>query len=410
MQARLAQTEKELEAAKAASAAAGAPAETTAAAGGADGSAEIEELRKKVEGLEQERKEQEEVRFSLHGSSDMQKCGSGTWRGARTWLTQSQKREREVIQVNRVNANMKRRLDSLAAVQKSSEEREARVRELEKEVEALRAHLAAPATAPAEPSAAANTEDQQVKINEAVRAAVAAKEAELEVLHAQALAEARAVASTPASGTEAPVSAGATAADPASIDAAIAPLRAQIATLEKEKTALQAEIEALNVKIKNLEKSARTAEISRKTLERQKADAESRLKKVEDAAAVAPAAEGGLSAAAPAFAPAGPAAGAGPSTGVPTGPARGRGGATGVRGAARGRGTGRGGGNSILSSEWTSAGCGDGHPLTCYSGERHTCADFCSCGKRHGYSCCAHSSVGGHQASAGRWRDWRRTR
>lgn len=247
----------------------------------------------------------------------------------------------------------------------------------------------------ATPSASAAPADQ-ANIDEAVRAAVQAKEAEL-----------RAELSKPAGDDEAKKAELETTLQTRLKEA----IAAKAEEMEKEKADLKKEIDELQGQVNKLSRQNKTGEITRKTLERQKQEAEAKLKKIEEehgssTSAVAPTAIGvpattpvtaaptaptaALSGDAAAFKPgqsadpvanpfgpkvggvppantptptenaAGPSTGLPPAAAVPTGPAAAsptapaRGGARGrgTRGAARGARGGRA--SNILSSEYSS--------------------------------------------------------
>ncbi|WVR06682.1 hypothetical protein IAU60_003714 [Kwoniella sp. DSM 27419] len=248
-----------------------------------------------------------------------------------------------VTRVNRVNASLKARVDQLAAdrqaAQGNIETLQAKITELEKKLTDLQTSGDA-ANTPTDGAAAPS----QSAIDEAVKTAVSAREAELNAEHAKALASASTVTPSDTAG-----------------QADVKP-DAEVIALREETTQLRAKVEELTAKIKALERQVKTAEISRKTLERQKAEVEKKLEaasggapSVADAPIAAPAV--GLSAGASEFKPttgtaappATPVEGAAPTTVTPAvrGTARGRARGT-VRGATRGAAPGRP--NSVLSA------------------------------------------------------------
>ncbi|ORY31757.1 hypothetical protein BCR39DRAFT_525256 [Naematelia encephala] len=256
-----------------------------------------------------------------------------------------QRYDANVRTVNRANQQFAARNKELTAERVGHIER---IEVLEKEIVGLKAQLAN-ASQPSTTTATDANTGSQASIEEAVKAAVSAREAELAAEHNRQLEEAKAAVKTEPTEGEAKQS------GPASIPAETA---ARIAALEKERDELKAKVSELELKVKQLEKQARTAEISRKTLERQKADAETRLKRLEeggDQAGSTPTAKtaggagpGNLSVAATEFKPSTPASSSTPATAklptAPTGPAAASppiapsaAGAAPARGAARGR-------------------------------------------------------------------------
>ena len=277
-----------------------------------------------------------------------------------------------VTKVNRVNAILNGRVREMTAAQ-------ARVPDLEQQIADLTAAAASAATT--------SGSGDPPNVEEAVKAAVAARESQLNAEHAKQLEEARSAAGTTVVKDEPMDGTTAKPEHDATFDQRLAEaVSARTAELEKERNDLKGKIEALEQKIKVLERNIRTTEIGRKLAEKQ---LESALKKGDantgDAGSEAPAspapttavsaaststgqptpgtAAPALSAATPTFAPTAgtaststnPAASnSAPSTSAPTGPAAGT--STSVRGAGvrgRGRGAGRGarGGkaNSVLS-------------------------------------------------------------
>nr|XP_031858524.1 uncharacterized protein CI109_006047 [Kwoniella shandongensis]KAA5525596.1 hypothetical protein CI109_006047 [Kwoniella shandongensis] len=241
LQEKLTQAEKDLEAAKAAAptGAAPVPADT-----GAPSDAQRAELAGKVEQLEKEKEEY------------------------------NQRYEANVTKVNRTNSAMKARLDALtqdkATAQATVDSLQAKVTELEKKISELEAGGATPSEGGA-PS--------QVAIDEAVKNAVSAREAELKAEHAKAL---EAASSATATGGANPTDTSSLQAKEAELNASFDTrvsdaVKAQHATLQAEATQLKGQVEELTTKVKALERQVKTAEISRKTLERQKAEVEKKL-------------------------------------------------------------------------------------------------------------------------------------
>ena len=285
-------------------------------------------------------------------------------------LISYQRYEEGVSKVNRVNASLNSRVRDLSAAQ-------ARIPDLEKQI----ADLKAAATA-------SSATGDQSNVEEAVKAAVTARETQLNAEHAKQLEEAR--SSAPVTGVKDEPMDGTTAKPDtdAAFDQRLAEaVSARTAELEKERNQLRGKVEVLEQKIKVLERNIRTTEIGRKLAEKQ---LESALKKSDvtasdvggeapaspaptTAASAAPVSTSpaqptastavpALSAAASPFAPTPGAAStsanasSSPSVNTPTGPAAGT--STAVRGAGirgRGRGAGRGGrggkANSVLSGE-----------------------------------------------------------
>ncbi|ODN74219.1 hypothetical protein L202_07665 [Cryptococcus amylolentus CBS 6039] len=337
---KLSQAEKDLEAAKAAASTAPSTSE------GAPTDAEKAELLAKIEELTKHKQDHDE------------------------------KYESNVTRVNRVNAQMKGRIDTLLSEKATAltdvETLTAKISKLEskvKEVEASVSTAAAPtAEAPAQPTGEVETKPSQEQIDEAVKAAVAAREAELTAKFTRDIEEATTSAATAAASAAAliqpppaPESSTATALDAEALAKKTAELEfafdARVAeAVQKEKSALEEEVkslrgqvEELKTKIKALERQVKTAEISRKTLERQKAEAEKKLAEALEKKGEAPAAASALATApAPASTPvedAKPVKAEGTPTGTPA--ARGgivRGKPRAVRGGAPGRP------NSVLSA------------------------------------------------------------
>lgn len=291
--------------------------------------------------------------------------------------------------VNSVNARLSK--DKQAFQQRIAEMEaekvtlEAQVADLQKEVADLKSKLEAAGSTPSTAATGDAAPANQSVIDEAVKSAVSAREAELEAQHKAALD-----AATNA-GTGEPSGNG---IDQAAFESKLADAVSQkSAELQASNATLKGQVDEMQIRMKLLEKQAKTAEITRKTLERTKADLEIKLKNMEGGAASTsssastaglPAnpstanANTNLSAKAPEFKPpTGPAAtaGAGPSstTGLapntalttPTAPASSAGGAgTSVRGTAagrargargtavRGRGAGPARGNTILNGKW----------------------------------------------------------
>ena len=216
----------------------------------------------------------------------------------------------------------------------------------------------------------------QAAIDEAVRNAVSAKEAELNAAHAKALEEAKSTGASSSSGSVPDQTAIQTAVAArekelaGTFDTRLAEAVAKVrAELEKERDELKAKIDALNETIKGLERQVRTAEITRKTLQRTADTNASILNHVRTEVATkgikldtnipaapatakpAPAsATAGSAASAPTVVPTAPASAAIPiqapaAAQPPTGPgAATRSGSTRGRGGARGGAPGRGGG------------------------------------------------------------------
>ncbi|OXG43671.1 nucleoprotein TPR [Cryptococcus neoformans] len=237
--------------------------------------------------------------------------------------------ENNVARVNRVNAQMKARIDTLIqekqTTQTSVESLQAKVSELEgklTELESAAANVNANAAAPADAAvglateataattaaaATGETKPSQEQIDEAVKAAVAAREAELQSKFAKDLEEATTAAATAAAAaastfapqlTTAPVPAPpapiidteATAKKTAELEATFETrvaeaVQAEKTALEEEIRQLKGQVEELKNKIKALERQVKTAEISRKTLERQKTEVEKKLGEATSAAA-----------------------------------------------------------------------------------------------------------------------------
>ena len=239
-------------------------AETPASTGAAD--SEKQELRAKVESLQKDI-EAADQRYDLN-----------------------------VTKVNRVNMTLKSRITEL---ENQIAAANARIAELDKELTDLRANP---------PASGADSTGEGQNVEEAVKAAVAAREAELQAEHAKALQDAQS-GQTPGE-----------AASPETVQAAVAAKEAELKSsfetrvneavsskVAESETALKTQIEELQVKVKTLERQLRTGEIARKTMERQKTEAEAKLKKL----------EGGESAAIPGS----PAPGTpGPSTAAPAAP------------------------------------------------------------------------------------------
>ncbi|KAK8864149.1 hypothetical protein IAR55_001395 [Kwoniella newhampshirensis] len=250
LQQKLAQAENDLELAKSAASitvAAVAPADTSAPSDD-----QTADLASKVEQLEKEKEE-----FN-------------------------QRYEANVSRVNRTNSAMKARLDALtqekATAQATVDTLQARVIELEQTISDLKAGGAAPAEGGGSTQAA---------IDDAVKAAVSAREAELQAEHAKAL---EAASSFTASIGELKPDVDSLQAKKAELDASFETrvseaVKAQYASLQAEAAGLKGQVEQLTTKVKALERQVKTAEISRKTLERQKAEVE---KKLEAAAGGAP--------------------------------------------------------------------------------------------------------------------------
>lgn len=227
--------------------------------------------------------------------------------------------ENNVARVNRVNAQMKARIDTLVqekqttqasveSLQAKISELEAKLTELESAATNTNAIAAASSDAAVGPATEAavvtrETKPSQEQINEAVNAAVAAREAELQSKFAKDLEEATTAAATAAAAaassfapqlTTAPaapvIDTEATAKKAAELEATFENRVAE--AVQTEKTALEEEIkqlkgqvEELKNKIKALERQVKTAEISRKTLERQKTEVEKKLGEATSAAA-----------------------------------------------------------------------------------------------------------------------------
>jgi len=173
----------------------------------------------------------------------------------------------------------------MAALRSEKSSSDARITELEQEIGNLRSQ-ATPPTASSE-ATSTNAAPSQSAMNDAVKAAVAAKEAELNQLHSKALREAQSAAvAVKAEPTEPIQSASQPTDSDASVESRIKEaVDAKVAELEKERDELKAKVDELESKIKSLERLVKTAEMARKTLERQKttlesqkADLESQLK------------------------------------------------------------------------------------------------------------------------------------
>ncbi|KAE8542037.1 hypothetical protein D1P53_001516 [Cryptococcus gattii VGV] len=230
--------------------------------------------------------------------------------------------ENNVARVNRVNAQMKARIDTLVqekqttqasveSLQAKISELEAKLTELESAATNTNAIAAASSDAAVGPATEAavvtrETKPSQEQINEAVNAAVAAREAELQSKFAKDLEEATTAAATAAAAaassfapqlTTAPAAPAAPVIDTEATAKKAAELEATFENrvaeaVQTEKTALEEEIkqlkgqvEELKNKIKALERQVKTAEISRKTLERQKTEVEKKLGEATSAAA-----------------------------------------------------------------------------------------------------------------------------
>ncbi|ADV25676.1 nucleoprotein TPR [Cryptococcus gattii E566] len=230
--------------------------------------------------------------------------------------------ENNVARVNRVNAQMKARIDTLVqekqTTQASVESLQAKISELEAKLtelesaatntNAIAAASSDAAVGPANEAAVVTreTKPSQEQINEAVNAAVAAREAELQSKFAKDLEEATTAAATAAAAaassfapqlTTAPAAPAAPVIDTEATAKKAAELEATFENrvaeaVQTEKTALEEEIkqlkgqvEELKNKIKALERQVKTAEISRKTLERQKTEVEKKLGEATSAAA-----------------------------------------------------------------------------------------------------------------------------
>ncbi|KAL0240713.1 hypothetical protein I308_106513 [Cryptococcus tetragattii IND107] len=230
--------------------------------------------------------------------------------------------ENNVARVNRVNAQMKARIDTLVqekqttqasveSLQAKISELEAKLTELESAATNTNAIAAASSDAAVGPATEAavvtsETKPSQEQINEAVKAAVAAREAELQSKFANDLEEATTAAATAAAAaassfapqlTTAPAAPAAPVIDTEATAKKAAELEATFENrvaeaVQTEKTALEEEIkqlkgqvEELKNKIKALERQVKTAEISRKTLERQKTEVEKKLGEATSAAA-----------------------------------------------------------------------------------------------------------------------------
>ncbi|WOO78025.1 Nucleoprotein TPR [Vanrija pseudolonga] len=209
--------------------------------------------------------------------------------------------QNDVIKVNRANQGLSNRVKAFTAEKAALD---AKITELEKEVAELKVKLAT-----AEASAGTATTDQSA-IEEAVKTAVAAREAELNAAHAAVLANAGSKPDD--SAIQAAVSAKETELK-AAFDKELAEAKAQAPAGNEELVAKNAEQEK---EIKTLQRQIRTGEITRKTLERQKTDLETKVRNLEAAAAGSPAPS--LSAAA---APFKPAAAASPAAEASTPPA-----------------------------------------------------------------------------------------
>ena len=180
-----------------------------------------------------------------------------------------QKYENDVRQVNRVNANLRNKVVDFQGEKSAAD---ARITQLENELADLRATHAVASSAEG-----VSPPDQNI-INSAVRAAVAAKEAEI----SQAL-EKEAELNKALEQARAAVKAEPTDSTPSTTVA-----DTRVAELERERNELKGQVEELQQKVKTLERQARNTEISRKTLERQKAETEARLKKLADGEPAAP--------------------------------------------------------------------------------------------------------------------------
>ncbi|KIR70583.1 nucleoprotein TPR [Cryptococcus deuterogattii CA1014] len=289
--------------------------------------------------------------------------------------------ENNVARVNRVNAQMKARIDTLVqekqTTQASVESLQAKISELEAKLtelesatnntNAIAAASSDAALGPATEAAAVTreTKPSQEQINEAVNAAVAAREAELQSKFAKDLEEATTAAATAAAAaastfapqlTTAPAALAAPVIDTEATAKKAVELEATFENrvaeaVQTEKTALEEEIkqlkgqvEELKNKIKALERQVKTAEISRKTLERQKTEVEKKLGEATSAAAATAASAGSAGVTGEVKQVEELAQGAGAAKVTPT---RGRGRGTATRG--RGGATGRP--NPVLSGE-----------------------------------------------------------
>ncbi|WRT66753.1 uncharacterized protein IL334_003716 [Kwoniella shivajii] len=244
LQQKLEETQKELETAKTQAATtvpASAPPATTSTDGGALTEAERTELNAKVEQLQKE-KDDGDQRYADN-----------------------------VTRVNRVNASLKSRVDQLTAERQTAQNNvdtlQAKVTELEKKISDLESAGATIATG------GEGTTDQ-AKIDQAVKAAVTAREAELNAEHSKSMAAV-------SNGSPQP-DASALQAKEAELNASFETkvseaVKSQSTTLQAESSRLKGQVEELTTKVKALERQVKTAEISRKTLERQKAEVEKKL-------------------------------------------------------------------------------------------------------------------------------------
>ena len=282
-----------------------------------------------------------------------------------------QRYEEGVTQVNKANRVMKQRLDQLGPERNQLQQR---VGELEQQLQAKEAEIeAAKSAVKTEPEGGPTPNlgtIDQAKIDEAVKAAVSSKEAELNAAHAKALEDAKS-----GSSSTAPAASG---SDEAAIKAAVSTRETELnvsfenrlseavakvrTELEKERDELKAKIDALNETIKGLERQVRTAEITRKTLQRTadtnasilnnvRAEVEKKGIKLDTNIPAAPPAAAKPAAPTPSgpaatTAPAAPAAGTAPAQAQPPAGPSGvtRGASVRGRGAARGGAPGRGGG------------------------------------------------------------------